>query len=53
MEGLVLEGVASPWLEASRAGEEGTRQTHMNKEGFTQTAPGFPVRWKTIQCAQS
>ena len=42
MEGLVLEGVASTWLAASRAGEEGTRQTHVNKEGFTQMAPASP-----------
>lgn len=33
-----METVASPWLAASRAGEEATRQTHMNKEGFTQMA---------------
>ena len=35
---LGLERVASPWLAASRAGEEVTRETHMNKEGFMQMA---------------
>lgn len=33
-----MERVASPWLAASRAGEETTRQTHMNQEGFMQMA---------------
>lgn len=44
--------VASPgWPPAEQ--EEGTRQTHMNKEGFTQTALASLFALKTIQCAQS